>query len=139
MIDHITLHVDDAGRSIDFYTRVLAPLGYVRKVQHGETVGFGMEDGTPHADFYVSPRISNAHESVETWRQEPTSPVTHIAFRAGDETAVDRFHEEGLAAGGTENGEPGMRDYHPGYYSAFILDPDGNNIEAVVDWSHSLG
>ena len=128
MIDHMTLHVRDAARSIDFYTRALAPLGYVAKAHHGPTVGFGTDDGTPHSDFYVSPTDGAA---------EPQP--THIAFLASGRDAVRAFHEAAIAAGGRDNGAPGPRDYHPGYYSAFVLDPDGNNIEAVVDWAHADG
>ena len=128
MIDHMTLHVRDAARSIDFYARALAPLGYVAKAHHGPTVGFGTDDGTPRSDFYVSPTDGAA---------EPQP--THIAFLASARDAVRAFHEAAIAAGGRDNGEPGPRDYHPGYYSAFVLDPDGNNIEAVVDWAHADG
>ncbi|NMM97928.1 VOC family protein [Bifidobacterium olomucense] len=124
MLDHITLHVRDINRSIEFYQAALAPLGYIAKAHHEPTIGFGMDDGTPHSDFYVSPK-DNAEDS----------PVTHIAFLAPDRAAVQAFYRAALAAGGRDNGAPGPRLYHPGYYSAFVLDPDGNNIEAVVDWS----
>ena len=67
----------------------------------------------------------------------PVTPVTHIAFLADSQQAVQAFHAAALAAGGRDNGAPGPRPYHPGYYSAFVLDPDGNNIEAGVDWAHS--
>lgn len=127
MIDHITLHMSDAEQGIDFYTRALAPLGYIPKVRHERTVGFGVDDGTPRSDFYVSPMENGAEAPVPT----------HIAFRADDEHAVREFHEAAIAAGGIDNGGPGPRAYHPGYYAAFVLDPDGNNIEAVVDWSHA--
>ncbi|NEG54677.1 VOC family protein [Bifidobacterium platyrrhinorum] len=126
MLDHITLRVRDVNRSIDFYTRALAPLGYVVKAHHEPTLGFGVDDGTPHSDFYVSPM---------TEATGGASPVTHIAFLAPDRDAVRAFHEAAIAAGGRDNGAPGPRPYHPGYYSAFVLDPDGNNVEAVVDWS----
>ena len=128
MLDHITLHASDAKRSIAFYTKALAPLGYIPKAHHEPTIGFGVDDGTPRSDFYVSPM----EESGQT-------PIpTHIAFRADSEQAVRDFHKAAIAAGGTDNGEPGPRAYHPGYYAAFVLDPDGNNIEAVTDWSHSV-
>lgn len=136
MIDHITLRVTDIGRSIDFYTRVLAPLGYVPKVQHDETIGFGVSDGTPHADFYVSPLLPSQKPAIEDGLHEVLSPITHIAFQARDDSSVRLFYQAGIAAGGKDYGQPGLRDYHPGYFAAFILDPDGNNIEAVVDWAH---
>lgn len=124
MIDHITLHVSDIERSIAFYTEALAPLGYVPKAHHEPTIGFGVDDGTPHSDFYVSPLEPGQ-------RPQPT----HIAFLAPSKEAVRAFHEAALAAGGRDNGAPGPRAYHEGYWAAFALDPDGNNIEAVVNWS----
>lgn len=126
MIDHMTLHVSDIGRSIAFYTKALAPLGYIPKAHHEPTIGFGVDDGTPRSDFYISPA------------QPGTTPApTHIAFRADSEQTVKAFYDAALAAGGRDNGAPGPRAYHPGYYAAFVFDPDGNNIEAVVDWSHA--
>lgn len=125
MLDHITLHVRDVGRSIAFYEHALAPLGYIVKVHHEPTLGFGVDDGTPHSDFYVS--------ALDDAALAP--PPTHIAFLAPNREAVRGFHAAALAVGGRDNGAPGPRPYHPGYYSAFVLDPDGNNIEAVVDWA----
>ena len=110
---------------------MLAPLGYIVKAHHEPTLGFGVDDGTLHSDFYVSPI-----EGLEA-EASPVTPVTHIAFLADSQQAVQAFHAAALAAGGRDNGAPGPRPYHPGYYSAFVLDPDGNNIEAVVDWAHS--
>lgn len=82
--------------------------------------------------------ISTCHRLTGRRRgASPVTPVTHIAFLADSQQAVQAFHAAALAAGGRDNGAPGPRPYHPGYYSAFVLDPDGNNIEAVVDWAHS--
>ena len=126
MLDHITVHASDCAKSIAFYAAALKPLGYVAKAHHEPTIGFGVNDGTPHADFYVSPMANPGQDPVPT----------HIAFRADNEAAVRAFHDAAIAAGGRDNGAPGPRAYHPGYYAAFVLDPDGNNIEAVTDWSH---
>lgn len=99
--------------------------GYIVKAHHEPTLGFGVDDGTPHSDFYVSA----LYDAVLA------PPPTHIAFLAPNREAVRGFHAAALAVGGRDNGAPGPRPYHPGYYSAFVLDPDGNNIEAVVDWA----
>ncbi|WP_300765817.1 VOC family protein [uncultured Bifidobacterium sp.] len=136
MIDHITLRVREVGRSARFYRQALSPLGYVVKVRHGETIGFGVEDGTPRSDFYVSPmRDAPTGESTDVPESVCGSVTTHIAFRARNADEVGAFHRAALAAEGIDNGAPGPRSYHPGYYAAFVIDPDGNNIEAVVDWS----
>ncbi|MBT1162718.1 MULTISPECIES: VOC family protein [Bifidobacterium] len=144
MLDHLTLTVRDIDRSIAFYTKALAPLGYFAKAHHEPTIGFGLDDGTPHSDFYVSPMDeptaatrpddATAADQIAT-DATPACPVTHIAFLADSPAAVRAFHTAALAAGGQDNGAPGPRAYHPGYYAAFVLDPDGNNIEAVTDWS----
>lgn len=126
MIDHLTMKVHDLQRSINFYSKALASLGYVAKAHHEPTIGFGAEDDGNHSDFYLTPSEDGMG-----------SPVTHIAFRAADSSQVDAFYREAIKAGGRDNGAPGLRDYHPKYYSAFVLDPDGNNVEAVVDWSGS--
>jgi catechol 2,3-dioxygenase-like lactoylglutathione lyase family enzyme len=116
MIDHLKLHVADATRSKAFYEQALAPLGYRVVMEPVPDVVVGM--GTRFPDF---------------WLARSDAPTTaHVAFRADDRAAVDAFHAAALAAGGTDNGEPGLRErYHPGYYGAFVLDPDGNNVEAV--------
>ena len=113
MIDHTGLLVSDLERSRRFYTAALAPLGYCVRLERPQAVGFG-------GDFWLA-------------QGTPYVPRNHLAFRARDPAAVAAFHAAALAAGGTDNGPPGPRDhYHPGYYAAFVLDPDGYNIEAVV-------
>jgi catechol 2,3-dioxygenase-like lactoylglutathione lyase family enzyme len=116
MIDHIKLHVADAERSKAFYAAALAPLGYrvVMEPVPGRVVGMG----TRFPDFWLA--------------QSDAPTVAHVALRADDRAAVDAFHAAALAAGGRDNGGPGLRpQYHPGYYGAFVFDPDGNNVEAV--------
>jgi catechol 2,3-dioxygenase-like lactoylglutathione lyase family enzyme len=115
MIDHLKLHVADAARSKAFYERALAPLGYRVLVEPAAGV-VGLGKRLP--DFWLA--------------ESGTPTVAHVAFRAADRATVDAFHAAALAAGGTEHGAPGLRpQYHPGYYGAFALDPDGNNVEAV--------
>ena len=119
MIDHVTFGVSDFVRSISFYDRAFAPLG-VRRLFDDPTAG---ERTTGYGDrrpwFWISERAA-------------AEGRFHIAVRAGSREAVDEFHREALTAGGKDNGLPGLRPhYHPGYYSAFVLDPDGYNIEAV--------
>jgi len=117
--DHVGLNVSDYEVSKQFYERTLAPLGYSVQMELAEwkTAGFGAEGVA--TDFWIGER-------------EPRSAAIHVAFQAPDRATVDAFHAAGLAAGGTDNGPPGIREeYHPTYYGAYILDPDGNNIEAV--------
>jgi catechol 2,3-dioxygenase-like lactoylglutathione lyase family enzyme len=116
MIDHLSIRVSDYARSKQFFTQVLAPLGYRFLFEHPISgAGFG-RDGKPA--FWI--------------KQGPPSPALHVAFAAEGHDAVDAFHRAGLAAGGRDNGAPGRRpEYHPGYYGAFVLDPDGHNVEAV--------
>jgi len=117
MIDHVSLDVRDYEASKRFYAQALAPLGYELLMEYGgHLCGFGHE-GKP--DFWIGDR------------EEPQSGV-HVAFASPDRTTVDRFYEAALAAGGNDNGPPGLRPhYHERYYGAFVLDPDGNNVEAV--------
>jgi catechol 2,3-dioxygenase-like lactoylglutathione lyase family enzyme len=119
MFDHVGLNVRDYVASRSFYEQALAPLAYraVRAFDEWKAAGFGATDEKP--EFWISQR-------------EPYGTGTHVAFAAADRETVDAFHAAGLAAGGRDNGEPGLREqYHPTYYSAFVLDADGNNIEAV--------
>lgn len=117
LIDHLQLVVADLERSRRFYRAVLETLGIPIA---GEGPGFFWAD-----ELVVSSIDSPAASGVTTGR-------THVAFQAKDRGMVERFHRAGLAAGGTDNGAPGPRSaYHPGYYAAFLLDPDGNNVEAV--------
>jgi catechol 2,3-dioxygenase-like lactoylglutathione lyase family enzyme len=116
--DHIGLKVKDLQASVRFYAAALAPLGHVLGPHDKSYAGLGPKDA-PALWLYAG--------------DAPTAVSgTHLAFRAPDSKAVDRFHGEGLKAGGRDNGTPGPRvDYSPDYYAAFLLDPDGNNVEAV--------
>jgi len=115
-LDHVSLRVRDLEHSRTFYTAALAPLGVAILMEGGGAVGFGRL-GKPQ--FWLNPGGT------------PTGP-THIAFVAATRAAVRAFHAAAIAAGGVDNGAPGLRPhYHPDYYGAFVLDPDGNNAEAV--------
>lgn len=116
LIDHLQLVVADLEKSKRFYSSVLGALGIPIG---GEGDGFFWAD-----ELFVSSRDSKAALGELTGR-------VHLAFQAGDPEMVKRFHEAALAAGGKDNGAPGARPYHPGYFAAFVLDPDGNNVEAV--------
>ena len=123
MIDHVSIKVKDVEQAKAFYEAALAPLGYARGIEYPGGMQLLVE-GEP-GDVWVAPLPEGA-EAVPT----------HVALRAADAAAVDAFYEAALAAGGTYNGAPGPRDYHPGYYAAFVYDPEGNNIEAVIhDWA----
>jgi catechol 2,3-dioxygenase-like lactoylglutathione lyase family enzyme len=116
VIDHVGLGVSDLERSKAFYQQALDPLGYRLLLVRDGSVGLG-RNGKP--DFFI-------HVN------RPLSGPTHVAIASPDRASVDAFHAAGLAAGGRDNGPPGLRPhYHQDYYGAFILDPDGNNIEAV--------
>jgi catechol 2,3-dioxygenase-like lactoylglutathione lyase family enzyme len=110
LLDHVHLRVADLEASKRFYEAVLQALGLELSRDRSDSFAadelFVTADGPPTANF-------------------------HFAFQAPDEATVRRFHEAALAAGGRDNGAPGEREYHPGYYAAFALDPDGNNVEAV--------
>ena len=115
MLDHVTIQVADYARSKRFYASALAPLGYTVMMEFGPVAGLGA-DGKP--DFWIA-------------QGEPAKPV-HIAFVSKNRTSVDAFYHASVTAGARDNGAPGLRpQYHPNYYGAFVLDPDGNNIEAV--------
>ena len=118
MFDHVGLNVRDYRESRAFYERALAPLGYrvVMAFEEWKAVGFGTSD---KPEFWLSQR-------------EPFGTGTHLAFVCDDRATVDAVYEAAIAAGGRDNGGPGLREhYHPTYYGAFALDPDGNNLEAV--------
>lgn len=120
MIDHVTFAVGDLARSRQFYERAFAPLGYrIAFGEEGRFWAFDIGDGL-----------------FEIMQAEPSAPLPriHVAFRVGSEAEVKEFHRAALAAGARDNGPPGPRPhYTPDYYACFVLDPDGNNIEAMID------
>lgn len=111
LIDHVHLRVSDLGKAKSFYRAVLATLGRGPTFESDEAVAFD--------ELWI-----------DTAGDAGPSRV-HLAFQAADHDAVARFHAAGLEAGGRDNGGPGERTYHPGYYAAFLFDPDGHNVEAV--------
>jgi catechol 2,3-dioxygenase-like lactoylglutathione lyase family enzyme len=118
-LDHVGIAVSDYPRSKAFYEQALAPLGITLLMEFSEAAaGFG-RDGDYRPSFFIE-----AHG-------EPARGRLHVAFAAESRPQVDAFHAAALAAGGADNGAPGVRWYHPDYYGAYVLDPDGNNIEAV--------
>ena len=123
MIDHTGVIVSDFESSKKFYQIALAAIGYELLAEfpasvtgHTDVAGFG-EEGKP--DFWIS-------------KGTPNQPPIHVAFRVSERAVVDAFYSAAMQAGGRDNGKPGLRPhYHPNYYGAFVLDPDGHNIEAV--------
>ncbi|AKV03970.1 Lactoylglutathione lyase [Labilithrix luteola] len=123
MIDHTGIHTKDPAKSRAFYEKALAPLGYAVLMEIPTeytgglvVLGYGV---APKPDFWVA-------------EGTPEEPKVHTAFRAESRKQVDEFYAAALAAGGKDNGPPGPRPhYHQNYYGAFVLDPDGHNIEAV--------
>ena len=123
MIDHTGVTVSDFARSKAFYRQALGAIGYELLLEfpasvtgHADVAGFGEP---PKPDFWIS-------------ASTPNRPAVHVAFRVPSRALVDAFHAAALTAGGRDNGAPGLRPhYHPDYYGAFVLDPDGHNIEAV--------
>ncbi len=117
MIDHVSLHVSDIERAKDFYSKALKPLGYEKTGEFPEwtVVGYGVSG---KSDFWLT--------------GDGALQKGHVSFAAENKGIVDKFYDAGIEAGGKDNGKPGYRkDYSPGYYAAFVHDPDGHNIEVV--------
>lgn len=124
MIDHMGITVSNIEKSKYFYLKTLAALGYVLIINKPKSVSFGVRDGYGNS----------ADPAGDFWLLEGAlmNPRVHFAFSAASQTVVDTFFAEGKVAGGVENGAPSLRpQYHANYYAAFLLDPDGYNIEAV--------
>lgn len=133
MLDHVSIPVTDIHRSRQFYEQALTPLGYRLIHDFGHAVSFGVREGygassDPGGEFWI-------------YQGENKAPclAVHFAFSAVSREVVDVFHQSALAAGGKDNGAPGIRaHYHAHYYAAFIHDPDGYNIEAVCHRAEAL-
>jgi len=117
LIDHVQLVVSDLEAARKFYGALF------------EVLGIEVHDET-EAQFFWADELAISSKDSPAATGKLTGP-THLAFQAKDRTTVDEWYKAGLAAGGRDNGKPGEREYHPGYYAAFLLDPDGNNVEAV--------
>jgi catechol 2,3-dioxygenase-like lactoylglutathione lyase family enzyme len=125
ILDHITLVVSDYDRSKAFYEKALAPLGIQRIVEFGQACGFGKNG---KAAFWIGTGPASFQRAEHLKLITPT----HVAFAAESRSEVEAFHAAALAAGGKDFGAPGVRaHYHPRYYGAFVLDPDGHDVEAV--------
>jgi len=123
MIDHLGIRSSDLVRSRAFYERALAPLGYTTLMTLDQIAGFGV---APKSDFWIDGRPADG-----------PIQLVHVAFTASSRAVVKAFYEAAIAAGGKDNGPPGVRShYHQDYYGAFVLDPDGHNIEAVCHESY---
>jgi catechol 2,3-dioxygenase-like lactoylglutathione lyase family enzyme len=119
VIDHVGFAVADYQRSKAFYERALAPLGFTLLMEFADAAAAFGREGEQRPSFFLEAD------------GEPVHGRLHIAFEAVTRPHVDAFHAAALEAGGVDNGAPGLRWYHPNYYGAYVLDPDGNNIEAV--------
>jgi catechol 2,3-dioxygenase-like lactoylglutathione lyase family enzyme len=125
-LDHIGISVTDSERSKAFYTKALAPLGITLVMEFGPACGFG-RNGKP--DFW----FGSGTMKFQTAEQIKTITPVHVCFTAKDRAEVDAFYAAAIAAGGRDNGKPGLRpEYHAAYYGAFVLDPDGHNVEACI-------
>jgi len=125
-LDHIGINVSDYERSKAFYEKALAPLGMTLVMEYGKAAGFG-RDRKP--DFWVGQGATRFQKPEQL---DPITPI-HVCFAARTRAEVEAFHAAALAAGGKDHGGPGLRpEYHANYYGAFVLDPDGHNVEAAI-------
>jgi len=125
IIDHIGINVSDYARAKAFYSKALEPLGITLIAEFGTAAGFGRGQ-KPELWLGAGKTEFQTEDQIET-----ITPI-HFCLAARSRAEVDAFHTAALAAGGRDNGAPGIRaHYHPGYYGAFVLDPDGHNVEAV--------
>lgn len=124
LLDHLSLFVSDIARSKAFYERALQPLGVTLLQDFGDALGFGRGK----ADLW----LCKGPSSFQTAEQLQSITPIHLALLAGNRQEVDAFYQAAITAGAADHGKPGLRpEYHPDYYGAFVLDPDGHNLEAV--------
>ncbi len=129
MIDHVSLIVSDLERAEKFYDAIMRALGHPKVVRDENRIGYGLRADAEHPErCYISIRggLPKRSESRRHW-----------AFRAPSRAAVIAFHRDGLLNGGEDDGSPGLRDYHAHYFAAFLIDPDGNRLEAVCHKAES--
>ncbi len=123
LIDHVSITVVDLVRARQFYRAVFAALGATQVYDEADAIGFGERNDAHDAGHSYLSILASARAQAD--------PRRHWCFRANSAASVDAFHAAGLASGGSDAGAPGLHDYHPGYYAAFLLDPEGNKVEAV--------
>jgi catechol 2,3-dioxygenase-like lactoylglutathione lyase family enzyme len=122
MLHHISFGVADLSKSGAFYDAALGALGYRRVFEDSTAIGYGIEDGKDSFCLKLRPGVT------------APGPGFHLAFTAKSRSEVDQFHSSALAIAGTDNGRPGLRPhYGPNYYAAFLVDPDGHHVEAVIN------
>jgi catechol 2,3-dioxygenase-like lactoylglutathione lyase family enzyme len=125
-LDHISINVSNLEAALAFYTKALAPLGVSKVMGYGPSAGFG-RGGKP--DFWIHQGVASYQAAAQT---QTITPV-HICFSANSRDDVDAFYQAALDAGARDFGKPGLRpEYHANYYGAFVLDPDGHNVEACI-------
>jgi catechol 2,3-dioxygenase-like lactoylglutathione lyase family enzyme len=123
MLDHVSITVSDIAQAEPFYDAIMVALGVVKLGARGDWLGYGERARPEHPE--------RVYLSIRKGDKPDPAYGRHWCFKASSRTVVDEFWRAGFAAGGTDQGGPGLRAYHPGYYAAFLADPDGNRLEAV--------
>jgi catechol 2,3-dioxygenase-like lactoylglutathione lyase family enzyme len=123
MLDHLSITVSDISAAERFYDAIMKALGVVKVGRRDNWLGYGERARADHPD--------RVYIAIYTGPKPEAGSRRHWCFKAKSRTEVDAFWQAGIAAGGSDDGPPGLRDYHPSYYAAFLRDPDGNRVEAV--------